>query len=180
MTIVLWFLKEQQKEISYQCRNGNFKCPIKQVFSIFCACIHFGIRVWNFCNPSMSFNMHATQFKVFNANYLFDSLTLKTPYGIIELDHVVWTCPLWHLHWKCWCLHHEIVSEQFSLQPAHPCFKIDHVGSSGKFSYMFPVYMVITSENEKIIWKVVFKILTYFAKIRALFRHFYGRNADIW
>ena len=66
------------------------------------------------------------------------------------------------------------VYEQFSLQPAHPCFKIDHVGSSGKFSYMFPVYMVITSENEKIIWKVVFKILTYFAKIRALFRHFMG------
>ena len=48
------------------------------------------------------------------------------------------------------------------------------------FSYMFPVYMVITSENKKMIWKVVFKILTYFAKIQALFRHFYGRNADIW
>ena len=65
-------------------------------------------------------------------------------------------------------------NKQFSLQPAHPCFKIDHVGSSGKISYMFPVYMVITSENKKIIWKVVFKILTYFAKIRALFRHFMG------
>ena len=73
-----------------------------------------------------------------------------------------------------------LVAEQFSLQPAHPCFKIDHVGSSGKFSYMFPVYMVMISENKKIIWKVVFRILTYFAKIRALFRHFYGRNADIW
>ena len=73
-----------------------------------------------------------------------------------------------------------LVYEQFSLQPAHPCFKIDHVGSSGKFPYMFPVYMVITSENKKIIWKVVFKMLTFFAKIRALFRHLCGRNADIW
>ena len=43
------------------------------------------------------------------------------------------------------------IYEPFSLQPAHPCFKIDHVGASGKFSYMFPVYMVITSENKKII-----------------------------
>ena len=74
----------------------------------------------------------------------------------------------------------QVIYEQFSLQPAHPCFQIDHVGSSGKFSYMFPVYMVITSENKKIIWKLVFKILTYFAKMRALFRHFYGRDADIW
>ena len=74
----------------------------------------------------------------------------------------------------CW------IYEQFSLQPAHPCFKIDHVGSKGKFSDMFPVYMVITSENKKIIRKVVFKIFTYFVKIRALFRHFYGRSADIW
>ena len=73
-----------------------------------------------------------------------------------------------------------LIYEHFSLQPAHPCFKIDHVGSSWKFPYMFPVYMVITSENKKIIWKVVFKILTYFAKIRALFRHLFGRNADIW
>ena len=48
------------------------------------------------------------------------------------------------------------INKQFSLQPAHPCFKIDHVGSSGKFSYMFPVYMVIAIENRKIIWKVVF------------------------
>ena len=78
------------------------------------------------------------------------------------------------------CLNKIFVYEQFSLQPAHPCFKIDHVGSSGKFPYMFPMYMVITSENKKIIWKVVFKILTYFAKIRALFRHLFGRNADIW
>ena len=68
----------------------------------------------------------------------------------------------------------QLTYEQFSLQPAHPCLKIDHVG------FMFPVYMVITSENEKIIWKVVFKILTYFANIRALFRHLFGRNADIW
>ena len=76
----------------------------------------------------------------------------------------------------CWWFQYE----QFSLQPAHPCFKIHHVGSSGKFPYMFPVYMVITSENKKIIRKVVFKILTFFAKIRALFRHLFGRNADIW
>ena len=48
-----------------------------------------------------------------------------------------------------------------------------------KISYMFIVYMVIADEDEKIIWKVVFKILTYFLKIRALHRHFYGRNADI-
>ena len=90
--------------------------------------------------------------------------------------HNVWTL---YLTWctfigACKC---RFPYEQFSLQPAHPCFKIDHVGSSGKFSYMFPVYMVIT---KKIIWKVGFKILTYFAKIRASFRHFYGRNADIW
>ena len=36
-----------------------------------------------------------------------------------------------------------VTYEQFSLQPAHPCFKINLVGSSGKFSYMFIVYMMI-------------------------------------
>ena len=45
----------------------------------------------------------------------------------------------------------DFIYEQFSLQPAHPCFKIDHVGSNGKFSYMFPVYKVVTSGNKKII-----------------------------
>ena len=78
-------------------------------------------------------------------------------------------------HWN-----RDKVYEQFSLQPAHPCFKIDQVGSSRKFSYMSPVYMVITSENKKMIWKVVFKISTYVTKTRALWRHFYGSNADIW
>ena len=78
-------------------------------------------------------------------------------------------------HWN-----RDKVYEQFSLQPAHPCFKIDQVGSSRKFSYMSPVYMVITSENKKMIWKVVFKISTHVTKTRALCRHFYGRNADIW
>ena len=78
------------------------------------------------------------------------------------------------------CSYYVPTAEQFSLQPAHPCFKIDHVGSIGKFSYMYPVYIAMTCENKKIIWKVVFKIFTYFVKIRALFRHFYGRNADIW
>ena len=72
------------------------------------------------------------------------------------------------------------VYKQLSLQPAYPCFKIDHVWSSGTFSYMFIMYMVIAYEDKKMIWKVVFKILTYFLKIRALHRHFYGRNADIW
>ena len=43
------------------------------------------------------------------------------------------------------------VYEQFSVQPAHPCFKIDHVWSSGKFSYMFIVY---TDDDKKIIWKI--------------------------
>ena len=44
-----------------------------------------------------------------------------------------------------------------SLQPAHPCFEINHVESSGKFSYLFIVCMVIAGENEKIIWKAVLK-----------------------
>ena len=42
------------------------------------------------------------------------------------------------------------------------------------------VYMEIADEDKKIIWKVVYKILTYVLKIRALHGHFYGRNADIW
>ena len=66
----------------------------------------------------------------------------------------------------------EYAYEQFSLQPAHPCFKIDHVGSSGKFSYMFPVYMVITSKNKKIIWKVVFKIIDLFRKDTSIIQTF--------
>ena len=82
-------------------------------------------------------------------------------------------CHLWQF--ACLCIY-----KQFSLQPAYPCFKIDHVWSSGTFSYMFIMYMVIADEDKKMIWKVVFKILTYFLKIRALHRHFYERNADIW
>ena len=70
--------------------------------------------------------------------------------------------------------------EQFSLQQAHTWLKIDHFGWSGKFSYMFPGYMVITSENKKMIWKIVFKDINLFRKIRALFRHSKERNADIW
>ena len=76
------------------------------------------------------------------------------------------------------------VYEQFSLQPVHPCFKIDHVRSSGKFSYMFImfiVYMVIADEDKKIIWKVFFfQILSYILKNTAVTQTFYGRNADIW
>ena len=41
-------------------------------------------------------------------------------------------------------------------QLTHACFKIDHVWSSGKFSFMFIVCMVITDEDKKIIWKVQF------------------------
>ena len=37
---------------------------------------------------------------------------------------------------------------------------------------------VINSENKKVIWKVVYKKLTYFVKIRALFKHFYGREGN--
>ena len=75
------------------------------------------------------------------------------------------------------------VYEQFSLQPSHLCFKIDHVRSSGKFSYMFImfiVYMVIADEDKKIIWKVVFQILSYLLKNTGVTQTFYGRNADIW
>ena len=72
------------------------------------------------------------------------------------------------------------VYKQFSLQPAHPCFKFDHVWSSGTFSYMFIMYMVIADEDKKMIWKVVFKILTYFLKNKGVTQTFYGRNADIW
>ena len=73
-----WWLKVN-KCIKYSVTATTLQPPIKQLCRIIVAYINFGLHVWYFCNPGMSIGM-----KVFNATYLYHSLSLNTPYGIKE------------------------------------------------------------------------------------------------
>ena len=106
------------------------------------------------------------------AHFLTNIFAYKYPYAFkIFFPHII--CDSLYVY----------VYEQFSLQPVHPCFKIDHVRSSGKFSYMFIMfimYMVIADEDKKKIWKVFFSDIKLYLKNTGVTQTFYGRNADIW
>ena len=92
-----WWLKVN-KCIKYSVTATTLQPPIKQLCRIIVAYINFGLHVWYFCNPGMSIGM-----KVFNATYLYHSLSLNTPYGIKnknknktkKLDHGLVPCGIY-------------------------------------------------------------------------------------
>ena len=69
------------------------------------------------------------------------NMSRRTCVVLNKCNPVLWL-QIFFPHFICDSLY-VYVYEQFLLQSAHPCFKIDHVWSSGKFSYMFIVYMEI-------------------------------------
>ena len=83
-------------------RNGKSKCAQisthkEQLFSIILTYIHFGICVWCFCNPSMSFGVHVTQRQGFQCN---TSPSLFGSEDVVWHDKT-WSCcmdSIWHLY----------------------------------------------------------------------------------
>ena len=69
-------------------------------------------------------------FSVFDATNLLHSLSLNRLYA--SIDHVIWTCSPWHLHCKCWRLHHELISMILSTFAWNLVFHYNLYFSRGK------------------------------------------------
>ena len=137
-------------------------------------CHNFGFSRWGACFTCVKLNIwNGSNWKHMSIGYM---ITMVFSLSLCEIKsmliHVITTnlssCFYVQFIWvNIWAI---LITTGSPMFQNWPCW------IKWKFSYMFLVYMVITSENKKVIWKAVFNL---FLK-NTLFRHFYGHNADIW